>query len=216
MSLLLVGLCAACTSPHDDVVSAAMDIYEQYADHSSTLTVAYIGDYTCDNYDYNAVMLQTADSAEWKWLMAEFGVMAPMVPPQSGVMMGDAAMLQGDAAQAPSGEGHGVVMASLEIDTTRDFKDTAEFLAYIDSLSRAMLLSMGRDTAGLRATMVFNADSVQTLPESMSAQQTRMAGFTRDHGQAGYLISADYDTQTLWLFFFGNADEEALLMSQQH
>lgn len=215
LTLLLVVLCAAaCTPRQDDVTSAAMDIYTQYADHSATLTVAYVGDYQTDGLTYNAVMFQTPDSAEWEWLKAEFSVVTPAVPLQGGIMMGDTSMLQSGAAQPADGQSHGVVMASLEIDTTRDFKDTAEFLAYIDSLSRAMLLSMGRDTAGLRATMVFNGDNAQALPEAVSDQQNRIAGFTRDHGQAGYLISADFDTQTLWLFFFANPDEQQALLSR--
>ena len=214
--LLALFTLASCAPRQDTITSAAMDIYSQYTDHSETLTVAYIGDYENDGKTYNAVMFQTADSAEWEWLKQEFGIFS-MDEVRAGKTQGTIMTSPGIGDQQPVSDDaspQGVMMGTLHIDTTRDFKDTAEFLAYIDSLTFELLRQTYGDSVArlrMRPVMVMDLDS---MPEGMSEQkvgaQQEIDKFTRDHGSVSYLVNVDYSNQTLWLFFYDNGDKNVM------
>ena len=200
---------AACAPRLDNVTSAAMDIYDQYKDRSETLTVAFVGDYHSNGQTYNAVMFQTADSAEWEWLKEEFGVFSMDEVRASGNASGIMTS-SGDGTGKPSAleeeAPQGVMMGTIEIDTNRDFKDTAEFLAYIDSLTFEMLREAYGDSIARirhRPAVIMDLDS---MPDEMSAEKVathqEINRFTRDHGHVSYLVNVDSENQTLWLFFY--------------
>ena len=197
---------ASCTPQLDNITSAAMDIYSQYTDHSETLTVAFVGDYHKGEDVYNAVMFQTTDSAEWEWLKEEFGIFS-MDEVHTSRSASTLVTAHTDTDEPLADEApHEVIMGTLEIDTTRDFKDTAEFLAYIDSLTFELLReTYGDSVARLRMRPVTIMD-LDSMPDDMPAQKVsahrKINKFTREHGRISYLVNVDYDNQTLWLFFF--------------
>ena len=204
-------LTVSCARQQDNITSAAMDIYSQYNNHSETLTVAFVGDYNKGGEVYNAVMFQTADSAEWEWLKDEFGVFS-MDEVRASRSASALVTAPKDADTSTSGasscqeEEHEVIMGTLEVDTTRDFKDTAEFLAYIDSLAFELLRqTYGDSIARLRMRPVKIMD-LDSMPDDLSAQKVsahrKINKFTREHGRISYLVNVDYDNQTLWLFFY--------------
>ncbi len=206
LSILL--MLVSCTTQQDNITSAAMDIYNQYISHSETLTVAFVGNYQKEGEVYNAVMFRTPDSSEWEWLKEEFGVFtmdevragnsasAMMTNPKNGntESMGD--------DETPQG----MMMGTLEIDTTRDFKDTAEFLAYIDSLTFELLRQTYGDSVArtrMRPVMIMDLDSMpDNLPSNKVMSHKKINKFTREHGRVSYLVNVDYENQTLWLFFY--------------
>ncbi len=199
---------ASCTTRLDNITSAAMDIYSQYTDRSETLTVAFVGDYHKGGEVYNAVMFQTSDSAEWEWLREEFGVFSMDEVRTSEVGASPLTTAPRETSGQPADdEGrHEVMMGTLEVDTTRDFKDTAEFLAYIDSLTFELLRQTYGDSIArlrMRPVTVMDLDSMpDDLPEQKVSAHRKINKFTREHGRISYLVNADYDNQTLWLFFF--------------
>lgn len=212
ISFLLASLLAlaACTSPADDITSAAMDIYNQYNDHSATLTVAYVGDYQKNGTTYNAVMFHTDDTTEWQWLCQEFGILSIDEVQTARAAAPLTTRADGHPGPQPAGAGadtsHGVIMGTLEIDPTRDFKDTAEFLAYIDSLTFEMLRQTYGDSLArirMRPVSIMNLDSMpDEMPATKVAAHQAIAKFTRQHGSVSYLVNVDYDNHTLWLFFY--------------
>lgn len=200
IALLLFG---ACTPRYDDVESAAMDIYNQYADHSKTLTVAFVGGYKADGQTYNAVMFQTTDSAEWVWLKEEFGVLSAEeiqnVSQNSSVIT-----TPGNGTEAPE-QPEGAMMGAIMVDPNREFKDTAEFMAYIDSMVYEMLREAYGDSvanARMHSVMVMDLDSMpEEAPAEKMYNHQKMAILTTKHGNVAYFVNADHENQTIWLFF---------------
>ena len=202
--LALIMLLAGCSHPKDEVTSAAMDIYKQYYRHSKTLDVAYVGGYQNAGQTYNAVMFHTADSTEWEWLKREFGIFsADEIQKGSS---GEGVITSGDHnSTSVSDLPQGSMMATIMVDTTREFKDTAEFMAYIDSMVYEMLREAYGDSvakARKRPVMVMDLDS---MPEEMPCEKVyshqKMADFTVDHGSVAYFVNVDHASQTVWLFF---------------
>ncbi len=205
--IVLALLTSCAPQQQDDVSSAAMDIYRQYYRHSASLTVAFIGDYHKDGQTYNAVMLRTTDSLEWQWLKEQFGIFSiDEVRASRDVSMMTPATGGNSTPALDEQEQHGVIMGTIEVDSTRDFKDTAEFLAYIDSLTFAMLSQMYGDSVArlrMRPVMVMDLDSMpQQLPQQKVKAHQQMDRFTQDHGNAAYLVNVDCEHQTIWLFFY--------------
>lgn len=207
--LLALLALASCTPRMDNVTSAAMDIYSQYKDHSESLTVAFVGDYENGGQTYNAVMFQTADSAEWEWLKEEFGVFSMDEVRASGTTSG-VMTSHGDGTGKPSAleedAPQGMMMGTIEVDPNRDFKDTAEFLAYIDSLTYEMLREAYGDSIAKirhRPAVIMDLDG---MPDEMSAEKVathqEINRLTREHGRVSYLVNVDSENQTLWLFFY--------------
>lgn len=202
--LVLALLFSACQHRKDDVTSAAMDIYHQYAHHSKTLTVAFVGDYQCDGHIYNTVMFRTSDSTEWEWLKEEFGVFTEEEV-QSGAKAPGVITTAGADTSVMPGQQQEVMMGTIMIDSTRDFKDTTEFMAYIDSMVYEMLREKYGDSvakARKHPMMVMDLDS---MPEEMSDDKVythkQMAKFTKKHGNVAYFVHVDRKNKTLWLFF---------------
>ena len=199
-ALLLFG---ACTSRNDDVVSAAMDIYSQYADHSKTLTVAFVGDYQADGQTYNAVMFRTTDSTEWEWLKKEFGVLTTEEIQQ---MAQDPSVIKtpGNGAGAPE-QPQGAMVGAIMVASTREFRDTAEFMAYIDSMVFEMLREAYGDSvakARMHPVMVMNLDSMpEEAPSEKVYNHQQMATFTKKHRNVAYFVNPDHENRTVWLFF---------------
>ena len=207
--LTVLLLFASCSTPQQDhITSAAMDIYNQYTNHSESLTVAFVGNYHKEGEIYNAVMFQTADSAEWEWLKEEFGIFS-IDEVRAGTSESTLVTSPTNSVQQPVTDDeapHGVIMGALEVDTSRDFKDTAEFLAYIDSLTFELLRqTYGDSIARLRMRPVTIMD-FDSMPDELPAQKVsahrKINKFTREHGRISYLVNVDYDNLTLWLFFY--------------
>lgn len=200
VSLLLFG---ACTPRYDDVESAAMDIYNQYADHSKTLTVAFLGDYQAEGQTYNAVMFQTSDSEEWEWLKEEFGV---LTAEEIQNVAHDSSVIRtpGNGAGNPE-QPQGAMMGSIMVDPNREFKDTAEFMAYIDSMVYEMLREAYGDSVAkvrMHSVMVMDLDSMpEGAPSEKMYNHQQMATFTTKHGNVAYFVNADHENHTIWLFF---------------
>ncbi len=201
--LAVLLLFSACAPRYDDVESAAMDIYSQYADHSKTLTVAFVGDYQADGQTYNAVMFRTTDSTEWEWLKKEFGVLTAEEIQQ---MVQDSSVIKtpGNGAGVPD-QPQGAMMGAILIDSTREFKDTAEFMAYIDSMVFEMLREAYGDSvakARMHSVMVMNLDSMpEEAPSDKMYNHQQMATFTKKHQNVAYFVNPDHENRTIWLFF---------------
>lgn len=208
--LALVLLLAGCSHPKDEVTSAAMDIYKQYCHHSKTLGVAFVGDYQADGQTYNAVMFRTSDSTEWEWLKKEFGVLTAEeiqdVANNSSVIT-----TPGNGAETPE-QPEGSMMGAIMVDPDREFKDTAEFMAYIDSMVFEMLREAYGDSvakARMHSVMVMDLDSMpDKAPAGKIYNHQQMATFTTKHGNVAYFVNADHENHTIWLFFKDTTPED--------
>ena len=197
-------LLAGCSRPKDELTSAAMDIYKQYYRHSKTLDVAFVGGYQNVGQTYNAVMFHTADSTEWEWLKKEFGIFSTEEIQKGSSGEGVISTGGGTFAGTPQTP-QGSIMATLMVDTTREFKDTAEFMAYVDSMVYEVLREAYGDSvakARKRPVMVMDLDSMpEEMPYEKVYSHQKMADFTAKHGSVAYFVNVDYARQTIWLFF---------------
>ena len=209
--LAMMLLCIACTPRQNEVVSAAMEIYEKYADHSENLTVAFIGDYQVGQVKYNAIMFEATDSAEWEWLKHEFGIIDPNEI--SSMRLPDGTPIQ--TPDYMDGPPNGVVMGSLFIDSTLRFEDSASLMAYIDSLAAEILKDIAPEgySGQPHGLTVINLDSMpQTALDGRMESYQEIANYTRNKGKAGYLINADIENHKVWLFFYDKLEDERLLL----
>ena len=74
LGLVVVCVMGGCRKESVQPESAALALYERYAENDHGLTVAYLGDFRVKNQLIDAVMLTAPDEQEWQWLCEEFGV----------------------------------------------------------------------------------------------------------------------------------------------
>lgn len=197
--VLTLFVCSGCKSDVDSVESAAMELYNKYADNTQGVTVAYIGDYEAYNQIFNAVMFHADDSAQWQWLKQEFGVIEP-----------------GDITPGVDAQ-NGVTMLSIHIDTSLKFSNKEEQQAYIDSVVRQVVSETlgeydNEDTNVFVGTV--NADDTN-LPSGLQSQLLQHKQFDKNRESAGnaeYIISVDLENKTLLCFFCSTAEESKLLV----
>ena len=192
---LLFGACHRAETP---VETAAMGLYQRYANNSEGVTVAYIGDFHAYDQVFNAVMFHADDSAQWQWLQQEFGVIDP-------------------GEIDPKVEARdGVTMVSLHIDTSLHFGSQEQYQAYVDSLVQQVV----RETMGTYDTTdtnlfvgtVYATDSdIAPKLQTQMQQHLQFDQNRKPDGSAEYIISADLENHTL-LCFFCNTSEDARLL----
>lgn len=198
--ILLLLVVAACTPTQDKTTSAAMEIYQQYADHSDKLTVAVISNYKAYGNTFTTVMFHAADNAEWEWVKREFGVFTP------SVFLPDSTC-----------DNKKVVVSSLVIDKSELMGlDSNEQEAYIDSVTKTLLEHItGHDHTDTALKLYTieegKTDTMQALPEIIR-QQERIFKLSRQYKNVGYIISSDPKNRTLWLFFYDSPAQQQLLM----
>ena len=207
LSLLLL---ASCGGEKDHATeTAAMEVYGKYADHSATLTVAYIGDYKAEDCVYNAVMLQTDDSCEWEWLKAEFGLLHPSLE----------GMLPADASINPlsmvtmSVEVPDSLIAGLGDGMPPDMNDPEVQAAIMRSLRESGVIP---DLPGLLDTTPMPMSGIPGMAggQMRFEQQDELHSLANRHGDDGYVVSSDAGNNTIWLFFYSNDEERVTLLKK--
>ncbi|MBR1835021.1 MAG: hypothetical protein IJ785_05910 [Bacteroidales bacterium] len=221
ISFLAALLITACAPHPPESVTAALELYKQYADHSESLTVAYLNNYEVEGKVYNAVMFRTEDSAEWRWLQQEFSLDAyrNILPAYDENM----------------------IVTSLKLDSSIDFGDNETLRIYLDSITEKMVLkSIGKGkkvkiteskivtisdpSALMRDSLDNGAMIIDSLPDSTKSNLLKQFGkdlfaphfklmdLSKTHENTGYLIGCDTEEMTLWLFFYDTPEEQLRLM----
>jgi len=190
-TLMICGMLVKCsvTTP----ATQAMDMYRQYADRMEGLTVAYVGGYQSDDREYQAVVFQPADSAQWTWLKREFGMDDTPVQPTDISQQGSLAERRpGDMPSAS--RGHAMRVRSFrkglgEVLTTTQPQGPVAHETLHDTAQ--VLLPLPRFTIGL--------------------SRPGQPDYTE---QRGYVVGLDDTDRVLCLLFYENRDEEQAILSR--
>lgn len=211
----------ACSRPHSEAMSAALEMYKRYADRSEQLTVAYIGNFEAEGNKYNAVMFQAQDINEWDWLQREFG-------------------LKSDIMTMPC-TGQNMIVTSVKIDSNMQFASQEELMEYIDSVTKEIMKNtLGTENVDEDMMMsgmpLMSMEEVQKLgylaegaldsgtmvmgtplgevDTAMLNQHESLINMTDNHKNSGYVIGTDAKEMTLWLFFYDTPEEQQNLMKK--
>lgn len=196
-TILLLAM--ACHRDSATVETAAMKLYEQYANNKQGVTVAYIGDYNAYGQVFNAVMFRADDSIQWAWLKEEFGVIVP------------------DDLDPAVKARDGVTMLSIHIDTSLTFKSKEDEQAYIDSIVRQVVTeTLGSLDFHDTSVFVGTVQAADTnLPSNLRSMLSRQRQFDQKRdgsGSAEYIISVDLENRTLLCFFCNSTEDSKLLV----
>ena len=204
----LVILFVACQRDElPEATSAAKTLYMQYADRSD-LTVAMVGEYK----GYNAVMLQADDREGWLRLLNEFDVKeTSQILDKYGVDV-DHNVLDDTNTRVTTMITQYVAM------------DTGDIAASVGQLFTSMidsLISVAIDTAYTiteskhyeQGVLVDEkSDTTYGVFPGHQLQHNRLFQMATAHGNSGYLTYTDSDNLALWIFFYSNMDELALII----
>ena len=201
--LLLLSACER-ESTLPEATTAAKEVYLQYADRKN-LTVALIGDYE----GYNAVMLQAQTPEDWVQLCKEFCIKNRVV---SDVLDSirvsnmttytvDSFNFAGpiDSAGALNfGGSIGEFMTDLLDSIVERHKlwDTAYSITRQETWKNGVLVDQSSDT---------------TIGER--PPENRLFELAKQKGNCGYLIFAESEELTLWLFFYSSKEELAQIIN---
>jgi len=228
--LSILALAAGCSRPPAEAVSAAMEMYEKYAKHSEQLTVAFIGNFEAEGSVYNTVMFQAQDSAEWAWLKEEFGIVeamdlasmgcdgSPMVMTSMKIdstlkfssneeLQAYADSMARELVKQVTGEEAGGEVKIMAVNPNAD----------IQSQIASGMAQMGQPMPGgmpAGVGMMVLDDSVAPLSPKTIEQQTNLMNISQKHKGAGYIISSDAETRTLWLFFYDTPEAQRAIMAR--
>lgn len=203
ITIFILMLCSACGSRSSSVESAAMELYQQYAQNQHGVTVAYIGDFRAYEQVFNAVMFRADDSVQWEWIKQEFGVIEPneIVP-------------EVEAQE-------NVTMVSLHVDSSLCFDTPEQYQSYIDSLVRQVVNeTLGSyDTTDTTVFVGTLKASDTTLSSQLRSQLSRHLALDENRkrgGSAEYIVSVDFENRTLLCFFCNSSEEANLLVRWLH
>lgn len=209
----------------DDQSNAALELYCLYADNNN-LTVAYLCDFMVGQHAINAVMIKAEDDENWNWLQDEFNV--TQHDNNYAIEMGmewntsltvDENVFEKEYLDNEEIEffAHAIVsqlneaMNSL-LDTDGDVqRATLEINEDVD-LSDGIDFGMEfRDTTAMRRILHAVANKLSngglTYKDSIVEVDASVTRNASKHRQDGYVTAVDDSNQTLWVFYYDNAEE---------
>lgn len=234
-SMIILGLVVVCVMGgcRKEVVqpeSAALALYERYAENDHGLTVAYLGDFRVENQLIDAVMLTAPDEQEWHWLCEEFGVRDLKSRPAKAMshFIDSVRNLYGVPDTATSHTN--VVYAQGNVNLLGDSAEAAAIMeqlnsadsgvrqAAADRISEKVVNMLGGriglpfPTGGTVVSRQVKVrvmkDSTRQLPDSLFVpQQVQLLNYAKNNGYQGSVVAANFDEMTLWLFFYRNKAE---------
>lgn len=209
IAILLLAVSCQKTNAQPEPISAAQQIYKQYAD-AEGLTVALIGNYVSKGDTINAVMLQAQDSAAWQKLLSDFGQQQVQAAP-SGTKVSSLSIT------------HFNNIDTTRIDTISDdindfFTATAKLQEFISELPAGSVINKIIDTT----IVIEHLQSGEKVPEisdiiasiDSTAANRHLMNAVLNGQEKGYIIHTESDEMTLWLFFYSSPDQYKAIMSR--
>lgn len=177
----------------------ALKLYCSYAENEN-LTVAYLSDFKVEEHAINTVMIQANDDTNWDWLRNEFSI-----PNQEDtnytVEMGMKWNTQ-------------VTIDDNIFD--KEYIDDEEISlfaqAIVEQLSEAMNSLLASEGEVQKASFSINDNGLSYKDTIVDTDATIISDAKRD-GSEGYVTAVDYENQTLWIFFYDDAEECSSIMT---
>ena len=194
LSLLALSLLlASCHSrqPLPQSTSAAAEIYNLYAQRED-LTVALIGNYHIGDNNFNAVMLQANDESQWDSLFRELRL-PQNINPKEEANKTNAMVIRVEADSNTLAHASGSSLG-------------AKLMQQIGQIVDSLHLEEGNETEA-SASDGDPTSQDYTLEEFDSTKCNPLLIASRNYGKTGYIILADIENFTLWLFFYSTEEE---------
>ena len=177
-----------------DAISAARQIYKEYADVDG-LTVALIGNYATKGDTINAVMIQAQNNEAWASLLKEF-----------------------DVEQLSK---EGAMVSSLSVNYFPVDTITGDMDEYFDEILHSLTSELPHYDSSIvvrkhqsweKGVKVTDTTIVET--EAGFSPNERLLGAAVSNHQTGYITHAESDEMTLWLFFYSNESQYRSIMDR--
>ena len=194
IAVLLTAVSCQKENAESESLSAARQIYNQYADVDG-LTVALVGNYASKGDTINAVMIQAQNNEAWASLLDEFDV------------------------EQQSEEGARV--SSLSVNYFHVDTIVGDMDEYFDEILHSLTSELPHYDSSIivrkhqsweKGVKMVDTTIVET--EAGFSPNERLISAAVSDRQTGYITHAESDEMTLWLFFYSNESQFKSIMDR--